>query len=149
MKTLTTIITGLVLLFSTSAFTPLNVSVNLKTAFEKDFTTVSDIKWKKVDENLYLASFNLKGSEAVAAYTEDGKLLSVARYITLSEVPLNITLALQDKYAAYFINQSVIELSVNNASSYIIHAENMKHKVKLEANSSGDIFVVSKTKNKS
>ena len=149
MKTLTTIITGLFLLFSTSAFTPVTVSANLKTAFAKDFTEVSDTKWKKIEDDLYLASFKIKGAEAAAAYNEEGKLLSVARYITLEELPLNIALVLQDKYTAYDFNPSLIELSVNNSSSYIINGESTKHNIKLEAYPSGDVFVMSKTKIKS
>ena len=148
MKKLATIIAGLFLVFTVSAFTPsgVNVSARIKSNFEKDFASGSDVTWTK-KEDVYLAAFKAEDQKLVAAYNETGELLSVSREITLAKLPLGVSLALQSKYAGYNINDSVIEL-FSEGTTYFINAENAKFKVKLQADTAGSLTVVSKTKKK-
>jgi hypothetical protein len=146
MKKLSTILAGLFLLFSASAFTPfgINVSPRIKSSFEKDFASGSDVTWAK-KEDLYLASFKAEDQNLVAAYNDNGDLLSVSREITLEKLPLAVSLALQSKYSGYNISNSVIEL-LTEGTTYFINAENEKYKVKLQADTAGNITVINKTK---
>ena len=145
MKKLTTIIAGLFLYFSASAFTSdANVSAKIKTVFEKEFISASDIKWTKKND-LYIASFKENDTYLTAAYSEEGELLSIGRYIEMSKLPLKVLRELQNKYASYIIDPTVIELSTDE-TSYFIYAENEKYKVKIKSDTSGNLKVESKTK---
>lgn len=148
MKKLTIIFAGLFLLFTTSAFTTtdVNVSSRIKSSFEKDFASISDATWS-TKEDMYIALFKTEDKSMAAAYNDNGKLLSVSREINLSMLPIGVSLALKNKYADYNISNSVIELFSEN-TSYFIDAENAKHKIRLQSDSSGNLTVVSKTKKK-
>ena len=146
MKKLTTIITGLFLLLSASSFTvgETDVTAKIKTVFEQEFLSASDIKWSKRDD-IYIASFKENNNYLAASYTEDGELLSVARYLEISRLPLKVLRGLKNKYSAYTIDPTVIELSTEQ-TSYYIYAENEKCKLKIKSDTSGNLTVESKTK---
>lgn len=146
MKKLTTIIAGLFLFFSASAFNvpDADVTVKIKTVFEKDFIAASNVKWQNL-EGIYVASFKEKDNYLTAAYSEEGELLSIGRYVELSQLPLNVTRALENRYAGYKIDSKVVELSAGT-TSYFIYAENGKFKLKIKSDTSGNLSVESKTK---
>jgi len=146
MKKLTTIIAALFLLCAASAFTPIDVSSKVKAVFEQDFSPVSAVKWTSY-ENIYVASFKEKGANVSAAYTLEGQLICTGRSIELSQLPLNVTRALENKYAGYKINPEVVEMSTD-VTYYVIYAENNKFKLKISADPSGNLMVENKTKKK-
>jgi hypothetical protein len=145
MKKLTAFLAVTFLLFSASAFTyaDVNVSKKIKSSFEKDFTSYSDVTWIK-NEDLYVASFKAKEQNFAAAYNEEGDLLSVSRKITLAQLPLSVSLALQKKYPGYTFSDSVIELFADG-TTYFVNAENEKFKVNIQSDPTGN-FTVIKTK---
>ncbi|MDB5222352.1 MAG: hypothetical protein JWN83_1019 [Chitinophagaceae bacterium] len=147
MKKLTIIFAGLFLLFSASSFTPpeeAEVSAKVKAVFESGFTSVSEVKWKK-REDLYVVSFKANDLYLMAAYNEDAELLAITRFITLSQLPLNVSLALESKYPGYIIDPAIIELSTDQ-TLYYIYAENEKFKLKIKSDASGNLSVDSRTK---
>jgi hypothetical protein len=146
MKKLTTIIAGLFLYFSASAFsgTDANVSAKIKSVFEKEFISASEIKWTKKND-LYIASFKENDTYLTAAYSEEGELLSIGRYIEMSKLPLKVLRELQNKYSSYIIDPTVIELSTDE-TSYFIYAENEKFKVKIKSDASGNLKVESRAR---
>lgn len=147
MKKLTTIVAALLLLISVSTFaTDVNVSSKIKSSFKKDFTSYSNERWT-IKEDAYIVSFKQNDQDLAAAYNEDGDLLSVSRTITLSQLPLSVSMALQNKYSGYAITDSVIELSAEG-TSYFINAENAKYKVRMQADTAGGLNVINKTKKK-
>src|SRR5260221_10832697 len=104
MKKLTIILSALVILISTSSFAKDEaVSAKIKIAFQKTFTSATDIHWKKVSE-FYFADFRINSQDLSAAYNEDGELISASRSIFLSQLPLNISLALKNKFEDYTVN---------------------------------------------
>ena len=148
MKKLTGILCALSLLISASSFHPPKddtVSAKVKSAFEKTFASASDVNWKKV-KGFYMVNFKENNQDFSAAFSEEGELMSATRNISLSQLPLSISLALQNKYQGYSIDNSVTELTVDGQSNYYIKAENSKHSVTIKANSFGDLSVESKTK---
>lgn len=146
MKKLTIITAALFLLFSASAFTTTDadVSAKIKNGFQKDFSLVTDVIWQKA-QDIYVATFKVKDQEMAAAYDDEGMLVSVSRYVKLSDLPLSISMALKNQYADYKINDSVIEL-LKDGTNYFITAENAKTKLKIKADAFGGLSVVSKTK---
>jgi hypothetical protein len=147
MKKLTAIFAASILLISGSSFTPPpdSVSNEIKTAFEKIFSSANDVTWKKVND-YYLATFKINDQDATAAYSEKGQLISASRMLTLSELPLNISLALQKQFPEYTFEKLVSEITKDGQSNYFIKGESEKKVVILNANGSGVLSVESKTK---
>ena len=146
MKKLTTITVAFLLLFTASAFSmnDASISAKIKTVFEKDFASASNIVWTQ-KEDIYVASFTINDNELAAAYTADGELLVMSRYINAAQLPLKVIRALQEKYAGYTIGESVIELA-KDQTTYIINAENAKYKIKAEVDASGNWYAIKRTK---
>jgi hypothetical protein len=146
MKKLKTIFAAFLLLISVSSFaSPPDVSTEIKTAFERIFSSAFDVTWKKVND-YYLATFKIDDREATAAYTENGQLISASRMLTLSQLPLNINLALQKQFPEYTFEKLVSEVTKDGQSNYYIKGESEKKIVILSANGSGLLNVESKTK---
>ena len=148
MKKLTGILTALVLFVSASSFAPNEeiVSAKIKTAFEKTFTTASEVKWNKSD-GFYFANFKINQQVLTAAFNEEGELVGASRNIALSQLPLNISLALQNNYADYTIAH-VTEMTTEGQTNYYIAAENSKRIVTIKADAFGDLSIHKKTKKK-
>ena len=149
MKKLTIILSALVILISTSSFAKDEaVSAKIKSAFQKTFTSATDIHWKKVSE-FYFADFRINSQDLSAAYNEDGELVSASRSISLSQLPLNISLALKNKFEDYTVNNTATEINMNGGeTNYYIKAENAKRAITIKANTFGELSVVDKTKKK-
>lgn len=148
MKKLTSVLCALSLIILASSFTfPKDdaVSAKIKSAFEKIFTSASDVNWKK-ENGFYIVSFKVDNKDCSAAYNEKAELLSATRTISLSLLPLSISLALQNKYGDYIIEKSVTEVTVSAETSYYIRAENSRRSVTIKANSSGDLSVENSVK---
>lgn len=146
MKTLTTIVAGLFLLFTASSFTPspADVSASIKAVFETNFAPKSEVKWTK-HQDIYVATFKEKGTYSTAAYSEDGELLVVGRYVSLSQLPENAAKVLKEKYAGYAINESVIEMTTDH-TWYFVDVQNEKAKLRLRCDTYGSVTVETKTK---
>ena len=147
MKKFKTVLTAIVTLFASSAFAmgPENVSPKVKAAFENDFSKASQVKWEKTSD-FYFASFTLSNVKVDAAYNEVGELVGTARGILAEQMPLNISLAIAEKYDGYKVDKTAIELSYEGQTRYYITVENDRQVVKLKCYSNADIEVESKTK---
>ena len=147
MKKFKTVLTAIVILFAGSAFAmePENVSPKVKAAFENDFSKASQVKWEKTSD-FYFASFTLSNVKVDAAYNEEGELVGTARGILAEQMPLNISLAIAEKYDGYKVDKTAIELSYEGQTRYYITVENDRQVVKLKCYSNTDIEVESKTK---
>ena len=147
MKKLTIIFAAFSLLVLASAFSlpPDSISAKITSAFEKNFSIASDVNWKKVN-NYYLATFRINNQEATAAYNEEGQLISASRSLTLTQLPLNINLALQNQFPEYTFEKSVSEITMDGQSNYYIKGENEKRIIIIKANGSGYLNVENKTK---
>ena len=147
MKKLTAIFAAFSLLILASSFAlpPDSVSIEIKSAFQKIFTSASDVNWKKVN-NYYLATFKINDQEATGAYNEEGQLMSASRSLTLSQLPLNINLALQNQFPEYTFEKLVSEITIDGQSNYYIKGETEKKIIIIKANGSGYLNVENKSK---
>lgn len=148
MKKLKTIFAAALMLFATSAFainSPEKVTATVKAAFEKNFTGAENVNWKKSEE-LYFASFELHAKEVTAAYNENGELVGVSRQINTSQLPLNVSLAIDNKFEGYKIAANTTELTYDGQTTYYVFAENSKHFLKLKCNSDGYVSIENKIK---
>jgi len=147
MKKLTAIFAAFSLFLLANSFTlpPDIVSAKITSAFEKNFSLASDVTWKKVNTH-YLATFKINDQPATAAYNEEGQLMSATRSLSLSQLPLNINLALQNQFPEYTFEKSVSEITMDGQSNYYIKGENEKKIIIIKANGSGYLNVENKTK---
>ena len=135
------------MLFAISAFAtdPAKVSLKVKAAFENDFSKASRVNWEKTSD-FYFASFTLNNVQVDAAYNEEGQLVGTSRRISLEQLPLNISMALAEKYEGYQLNESVVELTYEGLTRYYVNAENKDQVLKLKCYGNADIEVDQKFK---
>ncbi|MBS1509683.1 MAG: hypothetical protein JST86_02485 [Bacteroidetes bacterium] len=148
MKRLQTIVAAAAMLFATSAFAsngPEKVAPEVKAAFEKSFTSAQNVSWD-VKEGFYFATFMMNAKEVSAAYNENGELLGVSRVIPTSQLPMNVNLALANKYKGYTVNKTATELTYNGETRYYVTVVNDKQAVKLKCYDNGNLYVEEKSK---
>jgi hypothetical protein len=148
MKKLQTVFAATLLLFATSAFAasgPEKVSPKVKAEFEKSFTRALNVSWEKSND-IYFANFELDAKEVSAAYNETGELLGISRIIATTQLPLNISMAVANKYAGYAVDKTATEMTYEGQTSYYVTVENDKQVVKLKCSATGEISVDRKNK---
>lgn len=148
MKKFRTIVAAAIMLFATSAFAtpgPDKVLAIVKAEFEKDFSGAKKVTWEQKDD-FYFASFILNSKEVSAAYNEKGELLGVSRDILTSQLPLNILMAISEKFAGYEVANNATEIVYGGQTSYYLCIEGDKKILKLKCNSDGELMVESKVK---
>lgn len=140
-------LTVAVMLFAFSAFAlePVKLAPAVKAAFEKEFSKASGISWKKSNE-LYFASFTFNNEDVDAAYNETGELIGVSRRVAMADVPLNISLAIAEKYPGYEVDKTAVELTVEGSTWYSFMVKNGKSLLKLKVFANGEISVDNKIK---
>ncbi len=147
MKKFKTVLTAIVMLVASSAFAAgsENVSPRVKAAFASDFAKAKQVNWEKTSD-FYFASFVLNGVRVDAAYNEDGDLVGTSRSISADQMPLNVSLAIAEKYAGYQVSANALELNYEGQTRYYVTVENEKQFIKLKCLSNGDLDVEGKTK---
>ncbi len=140
-------ITASLLLFTGvyAAGNPGVVSEKVKAEFERKFTAAKNVTWEKMDE-VYYAKFELNDSPVEVAFHEEGDLLAMLRSIEINQLPLNITLAVAERYKGYKIAGKAEEISTEGETKYYLNIENDSRILKLKCSAGGDIQVENKTK---
>ncbi len=147
MKKFKIVLTAIVMLFASTAFAmdPENVSPKVKAAFESDFSKATRVNWEKTSD-FYFASFTLNNVKVDAAYNEEGELVGTSRCISAEQMPLNVSLAITEKYAGYKVDKTAIELTYEGQTRYYVTVESTNQVIKLKCFSNADLEVESKTK---
>lgn len=140
-------LTAAVMLFAFSAFAlePVKLNSAVKAAFEKKFSKASGVSWEKASD-FYFASFTFNNEDVDAAYNETGELVGVSRRVAMADVPLNISLAIAEKYPGYEVDKTAVELTVEGSTWYSFQVKNGARLLKLKAYANGEISVDSKIK---
>ncbi len=147
MKKFRTVFAAAIMLFASSAFAakgPEKISPLVKAAFEKSFTEALNVNWEKSND-FYFVHFELNAKEVIAAYNESGELLGTSRVITTTQLPLNISLAIANKYGDYILGKTATEITYEGQTSYFVFVENNKQVLKLKCDNN-DISIDTKTK---
>ncbi|RPE13330.1 hypothetical protein EGT74_07320 [Chitinophaga lutea] len=144
MKKLIAILT-IAAVFSSSALFARDATVNNKKvmdAFNKEFVGASDVSWYSTADK-YVAKFTIKASKVTAHFDRDGNLLATSRYITDTELPLNVITRLMKKFPDQKI-QNVVEYEAEGATTYVITLESDSHWTVLKAASTGGLTTLKK-----
>ncbi len=147
MEKLATVLTAVIMLFTTTAFASegSKITAKVKEAFEKDFQKAKNVNWEKA-KDYYFASFTFNGLELNAVYNEEGELVGTSRKIATAQLPLNISLTLSQKYNDYLMQEYATELSYNGETHYLITVSNAKRALQLNFRPNGEVTVDKKIK---
>lgn len=118
------IITILAIMFTTGAAfanTDNVVSKKALNTFNREFDGASNVTWYPSEEGT-LVKFNLKDSKVTAHFSKAGELLATSRYITDSELPVNVITKLIKQFPDQNI-RTIVEYMVEGESTYVITLE--------------------------
>ena len=131
MKKLIAILTvAVVVTFTTStanAFDGISISnKKVMESFEREFAGAANVTWYTGAKENYVAKFTIKSSKVTAHFDRDGNLLATSRYITDSELPLNVITKLMKKYPDQNIH-NIVEYEAEGSTTYMITLESDSH----------------------
>ena len=93
----------------------------VKTNFKAAFPNAKDVDWKKKEGN-YKAKFEINGTDYIAYYGSDGKIISKGLKIRRSELPTPISDAVKNGYAGRTID-NVYRMDKNGTAYYLVKLE--------------------------
>ncbi|GAO42398.1 hypothetical protein [Flavihumibacter petaseus] len=117
-------------------------------SFRSEFADAKNVQWKSLDDaGLYQATFNFRNTELSAFYNADGEMVATARYISIENLPILVTKAIQDRYPDHIVKNVIEHISGGN-TTYHITLHGQKSSMIVSATPSGNISVFKKVKNK-
>ncbi|MGB8193974.1 MAG: hypothetical protein WCF67_18720 [Chitinophagaceae bacterium] len=122
------------------------VNQKVLAAFEKEFTTATNVSWEVLqNEEIYHASF-VYGAEVMEAYfSPEGETIAVARFLSQDRLPLLVNKSLKDNFSKYQFRQATEYMSIDT-TSYIVTLENEKQTLVARIYINGTTEIVKKTK---
>lgn len=121
------------------------VSKKVLNAFKNEFVAARDVEWT-VGSNYYRAAFVYNEKHVFAYYSTEGDLLGMTRYISPTDLPMNLQLNLKKNGNGYWISD-LFEVAKNGVTSYYITLENADKKLVL-ASTNGSSWEEFKSVNK-
>jgi len=119
-----------------------DVHPKILSAFQKEFSFAKNAKWE-VKGNLTQVIFLLNDQGVSAWYNSDAELLTTARIILYSQLPISVIRTLEKEYAGAEF-PGITEISRNDETYYQIRANKKNKKFLLKASPSGNISVLKK-----
>ncbi len=126
------------------AFTDPEIKAEVLIAFQKDFSFAKNVKWE-VDSPLFKVNFSVNDQGFVAWYNDAAELVSTARNLLFTQLPLAVMKSMESKYEDASI-LSIVEVTKESETSYLIQVEDAKAKRLLRAYPSGRIDRIKKLK---
>lgn len=131
-----------------TSFAADNKKVNQRVlaAFEKEFTTATNVSWEMLkNEDIAHASF-LYANEVMDAYfSTEGELIAVGRNLSQDRLPLLVSKTLKTQYGKYEL-KSASEYMGTDATSYIVTLDSEKQTVVVRIYNNGSSEIIKKTK---
>jgi hypothetical protein len=150
MKKLTIILAAILVLGSATIAAPSpvkNPTTEVTNAFAKNFSGAKNVNWREVGE-VFFANFQMNNKEFFAAYSPKGELLGMSRTLELSQLPMAVTIQLQEQYSGLEIHNAVTEIVHEGQTSYYVTAEDSKKILKLKCLADGSVQVEEKIRKK-
>lgn len=143
-KILVTIAIVIFGLFSISAAEKSIIDPKIISAFEKEFSFATNVKWE-LKQNLAQVSFLLNDQAVTAWYDSEAVLVTIARNILYAQLPISVIKALNQRYpdAALF---GIIEIIHNNEVQYQLTAETKRKSLLLKITPAGNITIKKRLK---
>jgi hypothetical protein len=113
-------------------------------SFNSEFSAAKEVNWSR-GENFFKAEFLFNGQHVSAFYNPDGELLGLTRYISSTDLPLNLQTALKKTYSDFWISD-LFEVTKSDSTGYYITLENADTMIILKASIENDWSVYKKVK---
>jgi hypothetical protein len=139
------IIIGLFVTAGSTAFaSDEKISPRAVSSFTADFASAQDVDWQVADK-YYRAAFTLNDQRLFAYYNLDGDLMSIARYISSLQLPINLFNDLRKQYTNYWISD-LFEVSNSEGLHYYVTLETSDTKLMMRSGNGGNWNEYKKTK---
>jgi hypothetical protein len=100
-------------------------------SFNQQFAGAHDAKWEDC-KTFVKVSFEMENQSLFAYYSNNGELLGVSRYISTTQLPVQLLITLKKQYSGYWISD-LFEVHVNDDTSYYVTVENGSQKKVLKS----------------
>jgi hypothetical protein len=127
-----------------NAYPSERVSQRVLASFKTEFTTAQDVEWE-TGNNYFRAAFTMNEQRIFAYYNVDGQLLSIARYISSIQLPVNLYADLKNDYSKYWIGD-LFEVSNSEGLHYYVTLETADSKLVMHSSNGGSWSTYSKSK---
>ena len=127
-----------------SAYPSERVSQKVLASFKTEFTTAKNVEWE-TGANYFRAAFTMNDQQIFAFYNVEGDLLSVARYISSIQLPINLFSDLKNNYSKYWISD-LFEVSNSEGLHYYVTLETADSKLVMRSSNGGSWSTYSKNK---
>ena len=124
------------------------VSIKVREAFKKEFSSAQHIRWQRLkNENIYEAQFIYNNERLCAFYDENGQLLVISRSIAAASLPMLVTKKVNKQYKDYKLLE-VLEYVSEGNTSYLLILERGSMRLTIQAFPEGNTNVFKKEKRK-
>jgi len=113
-------------------------------AFQTEFAGATDATWT-VGNNYYKVDFTMNEQKLFAFYNTEGEFIAVTRYISSTQLPLNLQSSLKKSYCRYWISD-LFEMATNDGTGYYVTLENADTKIILKSTNGNEWSVFQKSK---
>ena len=120
--------------FSFAADAPA-ISKNVISSFNKQFSNARDIKWEQ-RTNFIKVEFSVNEMVLFAYFNNSGDLLAVTRFISPSQLPLELLTSLKKTYGDYWISD-LFEIQTEAGTAYYATLQNADQIVILKSEGIG------------
>ena len=120
------------------------VSPKVLASFKSEFSTAQDIMWE-TGSNYFRAMFSLNEQRVFAYYNIEGELISIARYISSIQLPINLFSNLKNDYSKYWISD-LFELNNGEGLHYYVTLETADTKLVMRSSNGSSWSTYSKNK---
>jgi len=127
-----------------SAYPSERVSQKVLTSFKTEFTNAQNVEWE-TGNNYFRASFTMNEQRIFAYYNVNGELLSIARYISSIQLPVNLFTDIKNNYSKYWISD-LFEVSNSEGLHYYVTLETADSKLVMHSGNGGSWSTYSKNK---
>jgi len=127
--------------FANEGFT---INEKLLQTFKQTFPDAQQVKWME-QEDKYTVNFKENGILTKIDYDKEGNFISSLRYYTEKNLPINILVKLQKRYADKKVF-GVTEMTTDAVVDYYIKLEDASNWITVKSNADGNMSVVEKYK---
>jgi hypothetical protein len=113
-------------------------------SFKTEFAGATDAAWT-TGNNFYQVAFTLNDQKLFAYYNAEGEFMAVTRYISSSQLPLNLQTSLKKSQSNYWISD-LFEVARNSGTDYYVTFENADTKIVLRSTDGSSWSVYQKSK---
>ena len=127
-----------------NAYPSERVSPKVLASFKSEFSSATDVQWE-TGSNYFRAAFSLNEQKVFAYYSVEGELISIARYISTIQLPINLFSNLKNDYSKYWVSD-LFEVSNSEGLHYYVTLETADTKLTMRSSNGGSWSNYSKTK---